>query len=132
MEGVITAALLATTALTDLVQQRVSWGRLPERKKLPCVVAHRIPVSGRLYTFKGRSPTTQWLVQFDCWAESDKDACAVRDALIEALDGQNEAPLQAFVERDHSSWDDAEAPGAQRTTDIFRASVDARVWHRTA
>lgn len=130
MEDLLTAALLASTTLTDLVDDRIHWKKLPDRSALPSVSLHRFGAE-RTYTQQGRVPTTVWRVQFDAWGSTDAQACAVRDAVLDVLDTLRARPLQAFLETDPpDDWEPAEGPGTDGSTDIFRASLDARLVHQ--
>lgn len=132
MEELLTAALMASTALTGLVGDRVHWKKLPDRAALPSVILHRYGAE-RVNTLAGRSPTTGWRVQFDCWAGTDEAAGAVRDAVLAVLDELTEAPLQVVLNADPPDyWSPGEGPDADRSTDLYRQSLDAQVWHLTA
>lgn len=133
MEELLTAALLASTPLADLVHGRIHWLKLPDRKQLPAVTLHRISGSSAAGTLQGRTPSTAWRIQIDAWAASDAEASAVRDAVIQVLDATHAAPLQFTGELYfHDGWEpSAGAASNDRNTDLFRASVDAVVWHGT-
>lgn len=134
MEELLTAALLASDPLKALVATRIHWLKLPDRKQLPAVTLHRISGQSGPATFVGRTPTNVWRVQIDCWGGSDAEASAVRDAVIQVLDATHTAPLQFSGELYfHDGWEPAQGPASNdRNTDLFRASVDAVVWHGTA
>ena len=132
MEDDLTAALLASAGLTALVGENIHWKRTPDRAALPSINMHRISV-GRTSTLSGLSPTTGTRVQFDCWAGTDAGAGAVRDALLEVLKRLNEAPLQvAILDDPPDYWTPGEGPDGDRSTDLYRQSLECRVWHRTA
>lgn len=131
MEDTLTAALLAHTDLTALVGTRIHWLKLPDRKKLPALTIHRISGVGFEGTLQGRTPTNAFRLQFDCWAATDAAATAVRDAVIDCLDTVHLAPLQFTGELYfHDGWEPAGAAASNdRSTDLFRASVDATLVH---
>ncbi len=122
-------ALLASSALTDLVGDRVKWERLDQDSQLPGVVLLQAASRPRSYTQKRRVPLTAYIVQIDCWAETSTEASAVKAAVIAVLDGLKTRPLQAFIEADRSGWSPAAGPGAENTSDLYRASLDVRLWH---
>jgi hypothetical protein len=131
MEALLTAALLAWTDLTVMVLQRVNWLKLPDRRKLPAVTLHRISGVSFGGTLFGRTPTNTWRIQFDCWGATDAEASAVRDAVVGLLDTLHTAPLQFTGELFfHDGWEPAQgAQSTDRSTDLFRASVDAVLVH---
>lgn len=138
MEDALTAALMGSSALTALVGERIHWKKLPDRAALPAVILSRSGV-GRFQTMGGLSPTTTSRVQFDCWAGTDEQAGAVRDAVLEVLRpfmvrADNAAPgLQVALNADPPDyWSPGEGPDADRSTDLYRQSLDAQVWHFTA
>jgi len=131
MEELLTAALLGSTSLADLIDGRVGWNRLPVAEAVPAVILHQIPSSGADYTMGGRSRLTAYAVQVDCWAGTLAEALAVRRA-VEAWAGPLTAlrapPLQVFVVRHHTGWDLAKGPDTARAADLYRASADLDVW----
>lgn len=132
MEDDVSTAALAFAALTALVGTQIHWNKLPDRKRLPALIFHQTPSAGRTYTLRGRVPTTAWRIQADGWGRTSAEATAVRDAAAAFFDTLNTAPLQAFIERDHAGWDPAAGAASDRSTDLFRASLDVRVWRGTA
>lgn len=128
MEDILTAALLQASGLTDLVGDRIHWRKLPQTARLPAVSMFRIAAE-RDYVQAGRVPTTRWRVQIDAWAETDTEASAVRDQVMAVLDTLRRPPLQAFLNDDPpDGWTPAE-PGSDRSTDVYRASLDVSLWH---
>lgn len=133
MEEALRDALVADTALTALVggatRPRIHWDRLPERKSVPALILHQVASDPVAHTYKGRVPTQAWLVQLDAWAGTRAEAIALRDAALAALDGMKTPPVMAFPEGFHSAWESAPGPDRQNASEIFRASIDAKVWH---
>ncbi|MFZ5719202.1 MAG: tail completion protein gp17 [Pseudomonadota bacterium] len=133
MEAALTAALKANAALTALVggaaAPRIHWDKLPARKAVPALILHQVASGPVQHTMRGRVPTTEWVVQFDGWGGTKADSIAVREAVLAVLDALKAAPLMAFPDSFHSDWTAAEGPDADGSTDLYRASIDARIWH---
>lgn len=133
MEEALRTALIANAALVALVggaaAPRIHWDRLPERKSLPAVILHQVTSGPAAHTYKGRVPTQDWIVQIDAWGGSKAEALAVRGAVLEALDALKTRPLMVFPETFHSDWDSTPGPDLKSSSEIYRASIDAKVWH---
>lgn len=130
MEALLTAALTADAGLAALVDDRVNWHRLPDRKALPAVILHDVGAQQPERLLSGqRVGLTPYLLQMDCWAGTLAQAIAVQAALVAVLDTLIPAPLQAQIERRHGAWEPAPGPGADRAADLFRRSLDVRLWH---
>jgi hypothetical protein len=133
METALTAALLASSGLTTLLggasAARIHWDKLPSPEALPSLILHAMPSAADDYVMAGRTPTTEQWVQCDCWATTKLAAIGVRDALVAVCDGLVAPPLQAFIERRHAAWDRAQGADAAGGVDLYRVSLDVRVWH---
>lgn len=136
MEAALTAHLLAWSALVAAVTTsdgvQINWDKLPERESVPALILHDLAFGGPLYTMRGRSRVEGRGVQFDCWAQTKAEAIALRGLLLPALDALFDRPLQVFVQRFHGSWDAGAAPDVNRSTDLYRASLDGQVWFTAA
>lgn len=137
MEAALRALLLADAALAALIggpsAPRITWNKRPAGKPLPAIVLNGPWSSGRAYHLGGRDPQGRFWTQMDCFAGTQAEAIAVRDALVAVVDTLTTEPLQAFeILRDHASWDTAPGPDAARSTDLYRASLDVRVVHTPA
>lgn len=132
MEAALRNALLAAPALIALVggeaAPRIHWSRLPERKALPALILHQVGSGPVQHTQKGRVPTQDHVVQFDCWAGSSVEAIALREALLAVLDDLKTRPLMVFSESFYTDWSPAPGPDPKNASEMFRASLDARVW----
>ena len=132
MEDLLTSALLGSTALTDLVGDRVHWDRQDDDAGLPNVTLHRLHTR-RDYTLKRRDPVTRHRVQIDCDGATGEEAGRVRDLVVTVLDGLRTKPLQAMLNDDPpSSWEHPEGADVQRSEAIHRESLDVAVWHTPA
>lgn len=131
MEAALTAALLASSGLTAVFGNRINWEQLPDREAVPALILHPIPSGADTYVQAGRVPMTETVIQFDCWASTKAAALAGREALIAFLAplAAGPPPLQAWIERRHSAWQPAPSPGADRATNLSRASLDVRFVH---
>jgi hypothetical protein len=84
----------------------------------------------RDYTMRGRDGTTGYLVQMDVWSNTLALRESVVSALISALDGIRNATFQAaFIEGQRDTFEVGDAgPNSQGATNLYRASIDVRVW----
>jgi hypothetical protein len=128
MEELLMAALLADAGVAAIVGGRISWATRPADWPLPGIVLHKI--SGpQDYTMQGRVPTVGWLIQMDCWANSFLDSTKLARALKTCLDTLATPPLQAFLENDHGDPLTAgDGPQGSAPTNLFRTTLDVRVW----
>ena len=126
MEYNLTAALLAWTALTDRVGQRITWNVRPQGETVPAVLLTRV-AGTRHYTMTERSGLTETLIQVDVWAASLAEALAVKTVLLGLFDSLTAAPFQrCFVEAERDSFEPGDGPDELH---LHRASLDVRVWH---
>jgi len=70
MEEAIVAKLLATSALTVLVGQRIHWDQRPQGSSLPAITIFVVD-GAPLYTDEGSAGLRRMLIQIDCWAKND-------------------------------------------------------------
>lgn len=132
MEEDLLAFLDALPAITDLVGDRISWGKRGDGEPLPAIVLHNIS-SPRDYTLQARVRLVRHLVQVDCWGSTFDAAKLLSRAVIAALDGLRDAPFSgAFIEADESDSWLSDGPDAAGSTDIFRSRLDVRVCHTAA
>ncbi|WP_337186581.1 DUF3168 domain-containing protein [Phenylobacterium sp.] len=129
MEALLKAAFLADADVVEMVVDRAHWDQLPDRKRVPAVIFHEIGGGGFRHTMRGRVPTTEYVVQVDCWAASKAAALDLRRRALAALDRLKGPALEAFPERSHASWTPTPGAGVDRATSLFRASIDVRCWH---
>lgn len=88
MEGDLRTLILASSTITDLIGQRLTWGLLPQSSTMPCISA--IKVSGSVeYHMQGASEPNADLVQIDIRDVNTTMARAmsIRDALLALLSG---------------------------------------------
>ena len=131
MEEDLRAALLANAGVSALVGGRISWGLRPQGQALPAVSLTRV-TGGYDYTLAERVRTTRPLVQIDCWAGAYGDAKALARAMATALDTLSTAPFQGcFIEDERDDAEDPGAPQSDRSTEIYRTSLDVRVVHNS-
>jgi hypothetical protein len=131
MEEALTALLLASAGVGAIVGARVDWDVRPQADDLDALVLHEISAAAT-YTMRGRVPLMGRLTQIDAWSLSSKGAKTLRRAVIATLDGLNAAPTEtlraAFVESLHAGFD----AGSDSLPDLYRASLDVRVWTPSA
>jgi hypothetical protein len=113
----IVAQLSATTAVTDIVSDRIYSVSAKDGVTSPHIIIQQIGADPAV-THSGASGATERLFQFTCFAGTPKDARALRDAVIAALDGVvlgNGDNPTLEDERDGDVDDDAK---------LFRADCD--------
>lgn len=137
MEELFTALLIGDAALAAVVTGadgviRIHWQQLPIGASLPAITLEGPVTASADYTMGGRSGLVRYLVQVDIWAGTHSEALAiVRQALRRdgPLGGRQEPPLQIFVQDVRAGWDRTSGPDSNRSTDLYRASIDLVVWH---
>lgn len=134
MKALLTAHLLATAGVTDLVGgadlARIHWDTLPAADAIPAVILTKI-FTDRSRLYAGRIGQTLNRVQMDCWAATRLEADALRDAVLDAIGGLTSPPLQfARLEGDPPDRVQvATGPDAARATSLYAASLDVQLWH---
>lgn len=128
MEEALVARLVAATAITALVGQRVSWFERQRGDALPALTLTKVS-PGRDYAHDGADGCDGPRVQIDCWANTDSHALALRNALIAEMEqgavvgGVTFHPAQLELE----SWVGEETvDGGER---LFRAILDFQFYH---
>jgi hypothetical protein len=128
MESALIAALLANAGLAAKVGDRIKWDVLTQGSAFPAIRLHLISAADD-YTMDGRVGFIGHLVQMDVFAGASADRKATVRALIAALDTLTSPPLQAVIEgRDNSFDAPGLGPSAAGSSNLFRASLDVRVW----
>lgn len=126
MEEALITYLLANAGVEALVGRGIDWSVRQQGRALPSIVLHLI-VDVPQYTFAGRAPLRECLVQIDCWAGTYPAAKGLARAVLAALDGLDQPPLQALVRTERDDHERGPAPNAAGQTDFHRASLDVRV-----
>lgn len=128
MEEALSAFLLASAGLSALVGTRVDWSRRPQAGALPSIILHQISAP-RTYTMTGRDALMGQLVQIDCWGVSFKSAKDTARAVAAVLETPPPPEIRAFfIENERTDLD----PGESGSIDLYRTSLDVRVWTITA
>jgi hypothetical protein len=128
MEEVLIALLLGDAALGGLVAKRINWLKRPQAAALPAIVLQNISAM-RGYTLAGADGLTGYLVQIDAWASSFTSLKAVERALKALLSGAHDGQISAvFIENQRETVEPADGPTAGGATDLYRTSLDCRVW----
>jgi hypothetical protein len=135
-DELLRAALLADEPFTALIGgagdlARFYWDEPPSWEQLGLVVVHEIPSDGQAYHLTGRDNLSQWWRQVDCWSTTPLKAKAIRKRLLAAdgpIEALNTPPLQAFIRRTYAGRDKITGPNSDRTTTLYRASLDLQLW----
>lgn len=132
MEEALRAALLAQTALANLVSNRIYWLQRPQGSALPSITLQ--VVSGAPdYHMDGRDDLVGKLVQIDIWASTYSTMKPIERALIATLDALRGGPFWgAFIQSQRETTEAQDGPDATGSTTYFRSSTDARIWHAAA
>lgn len=123
MEEELRARLLASSAVTAICGQRITWGRRPQGEALPAIML-TVVSAPREYQLAGPAGLKEARVQVDCWAETYAASKSLARAVNDQLGGARFASVQgAFLdtERDRSDLD----AGGKWT---HCTSLDFRVW----
>lgn len=126
----LSAAAKADAGISALAGRRVYWRVRPQGSPVPALVLTLIPTALD-YTLTGPNALVERVVQLDGYATSADDADALEVAILTFLDTLRAAPFQgAFVQRFDDAGEPDTAPQPDGATDFYRASIDARIWHR--
>lgn len=130
VESAIVALLTADVTLSALVGTRVYPLMAPGDADLPLLVyaeASEVPV----WSLARRLSLTAWRVRFDAYAESYASAKAVKDALLDVLDGYAATTGGVTIRgvfRDDSN-DAHDPPAHADERGYFSAGIDLAVWY---
>lgn len=130
----ITARLLDSAPVTDIVDRRINWGIRPQGEPLPAVTL-QVVSDPRPAHLKGLVGARFTRLQGDCWAETPLQALALAKALIDTL--QPPATVgdkkfgNALVEGQRDLGESVGSGQASQSsgTYIHRQSVDLLIWH---
>lgn len=86
MEADFRALLLSSTAVTDVVGQRIHWGVKPQGGAFPCVVLNAVTERVE-YTYSGAVDLERSRVQIDCYATSHKQATDLSRVIKNLISG---------------------------------------------
>lgn len=114
--------LRAHTGVTAIVADRIYPLRLPDEVILPAIAYRKISCT-RTASHSGNSKLASARFQIDCYSEDYLSAKQLAYAVIEALHGHKDAVLQAvFAENESDGFDSGDV--------LFRAGVEAAIWHK--
>lgn len=132
MEEDLYAALLANAGVTAIVADRISWVDRPRAEALPALVL-QVASKPYTYTLQQRDGMVGALVQMDAWGTAYDDVVALARAVVAFTDTLTAAPFQAaFVETQRDGFEPGDGPQPGGAIDLYRTSLDVRVWHRQA
>jgi hypothetical protein len=128
MAGALRARLLAASAVTDRVGQRVYWIQRPQAKELPSITLQLVSEQ-RPQHMGGFDGLSDARVQVDVWSTSHADAWAISEAVIEALAPEQSGNGISFSR----SFIDARRDSGERTETqfIYRTSLDLLIHYST-
>lgn len=133
MEEAFRTVLLANAGVSAIVEDRASWRRRNSGEPAPALVFHMISAP-RGYTMSEQTTLREALIQVDCWGgtylEAKTLARAVEAALPDLSGG--EGFQRAFIETERDDDEAPAGPDAAGRPDLFRTSLDIRVWRQPA
>ncbi len=129
MEEDLLAKLLATTAVTAIVGDRISWGGRVDGEPLPAIALHLISAP-RDYTLRGQTRLVGSRVQADCWDGTWLGAKALSRVVSATLSGLKEGAFTGIFILDERHGDEkGEGASGPDPTDFYRTSLDLQVRH---
>ena len=120
MEEDLRALLLASSAVTALVGNRVTWLARPQGSALPAIVLMRVGGAEGM-TQDGPDGLEVSRVQIDVYADSYSGSKITARAVVLALNGYGGGRMD-FIE--HESSHDLPEAGTNETQTLFRVSAD--------
>lgn len=131
MEEDLIRELLADAGLKAVVDNRISWLARPQGEPLPGVVLHLVsaPIE---YTFDGPVGTRAHWLQIDCWAGDFRTCKGVARAVIAAVHALAAPFLGGFILNERNDFEANDGPESDGSTNLFRTSLDVRVWRSDA
>lgn len=124
MEEAIRTRLLATTAVTTLVGNRVYWGSRPQGGLLPDVVLMRIS-GAPIYTDDGEADLASARIEAQCYAHTYASAKAVGRAVSGSLSAFFNTYFRNIL---LDSERDFREGGSNAAEYLFRSNLDFIVW----
>lgn len=108
----------------------IAWRELPRGRPMPMVALWW--VSGApSYTYKGKDALQGAMIQFDCWGATDQECADLTAVVIAALE-RREQGFKIFIKDRRDSASLGEAPRDDGARNLFRTSLDCRVWFKPA
>ncbi len=130
IESAIVTRLLATSAVTTIVDTRVEPVIINQTTELPCVTYQRTG-GGPLNTMGGVSDTFNTLLQIDCWSTTYVVLAALAAAVRTALSGWSSTGSTPPVSGFHliEEEDVPILPKSGESAPIFRRRLQFNIWH---
>lgn len=130
MQEALTQYLLASTGLTAIVGQRITWNTRGQGAPLPAITLHTIDdLPG--YVMSGPDGLASARIQIDCWGQSYANARLAARHVKARLSGMDvtvagESLRGGFFEGDRESFERSDSGES-----VYRVSLDVIVWHST-
>lgn len=129
-EGLV-AFLIADADIHAVVEDRIYPMMIPQGAVIPCLTYQRISTP-RIVTHDSSGATGDLIsprFQFDAWSETQKEAKAITDALRKVLHGKTGAMGGVTI---GAALADAEEPGYDPASELFRGRSDYIIWYEEA
>jgi hypothetical protein len=129
MEEELVQYLLADSALSALVDNRMTWNVRPQGSQIPSITLQVIS-DIRDYAINSETFLHTSRVQIDCWCDTYIQSLEVSRAVTSSLSGLKEdlsgVEIQgAFLIDQRQSYDESDA-----TARYHRVSLDFNIWYR--
>jgi len=127
LEEGIAAFLIADATIGGVVANRIYPMMMPQKVTLPCLTYQRISTP-RIVTHDSSGATgdlTSPRFQFDAWAETQKEAKAISDALRTVLHGKTGATGGVTI---RAALAENEAPEFDPDSELYRSRSDYIIW----
>lgn len=120
MEEELRSLLLATSAVTDIVGDKINWGSMPQGQEYPGVALHVIDEVSE-NTMTGPDGLLQGRVQVDCYALTYRQAKLLSRAIRTRLDGYRGGGFSGIF---LAGARDSREGGTNEADRPFRVSLD--------
>lgn len=130
LQDAFRSRLLASGALTALVDDRVYWSKRPQNAALPALVLTKV-AAGQEWTHDGPDPTVNPWVQIDIYAETLPSASVIASALMAEMQRIDAVTVEGWkffppAILATEQWPEADSPPKGGT--IYRVTHDYRFW----
>ena len=121
-------AFLNSYAPLKALARAIAWRELPRAGRTPAVALWWVS-GGPSYTYKGVDALQGALIQFDCWGATGEECLALTRAVMDAVH-RHEQGFDIFITTRRDSWSKGDAPRDDGAVNLFRTSLDCRVWFK--
>lgn len=129
MEEDFAAAIVGDPGVAADVADRVEWSLRAQGSPLPAIALHLVSAP-RGYVMRGPMRAQARLIQVDCWGRTYAEAKLLARKVERLLETLHQRPFGgAFIEGERDDDERPDGAAADGSEDLFRTSLDVRVWH---